>query len=247
MTINCLPVLAPLGATPPPTPVANGQSANGQSARRQSVTARTTTGRTELAQRTSAEDMATRPTTGQHVTGPPVTGTSVTGTSVTRPAVTALAVTGQVTGPSETGHGAATLSVHPCCGFCRARLNRCAARQIARQLLGDEHPATETAMLLVSELVTNSVMHSQSGEPGGTVTVALCPGPAGILVQVCDDGGSSEPCLSAIAGNGASMATACCSSTCSPIAGERSPSPEGRITWCRVSSRPPPPHASAPH
>src|SRR5580692_3692393 len=76
-----------------------------------------------------------------------------------------------------------------------------AARQMARQVLGDEHPATQTTMLLVSELVTNSVMHSRSGEPGGSVTVAFCSGPAGVLIQVCDDGGSSEPRVSAIAGD----------------------------------------------
>jgi anti-sigma regulatory factor (Ser/Thr protein kinase) len=68
-----------------------------------------------------------------------------------------------------------------------------AARRVTRQLLGDGHPAADTAMLLVSELVTNSVMHSQSGRPGGTVTVAVCAGPTSVLIQVRDDGGSSEP------------------------------------------------------
>ena len=70
-----------------------------------------------------------------------------------------------------------------------------AARQVARQLLGDGHPAADTAMLLVSELVTNSVLHSKSGGPGGTVTVAICVGATSVLIQVRDDGGSSEPRL----------------------------------------------------
>ncbi|HSR82718.1 MAG TPA: ATP-binding protein [Streptosporangiaceae bacterium] len=110
-----------------------------------------------------------------------------------------------------------------------------AARQLARELLGDEHPAIETTMLLISELVTNSVMHSRSGEPGGRVTVVLCAGRAGILIQVSDDGGPSEPCVSVISaadaehGYGLLLVDALAErwgSICSP---------EGRVTWCRVS------------
>ena len=77
-----------------------------------------------------------------------------------------------------------------------------AARQLARQLLGDGDPSVETVMLVVSELVTNAIVHTHSGAPGGTITVALCPGPAGTLVQVRDDGGTSEPCLAAAGGGG---------------------------------------------
>lgn len=67
------------------------------------------------------------------------------------------------------------------------------ARRLTRQLLGDRHPAADTAMLLVSELVTNSVMHSRSRRPGGTVTVAVCAGTTSVLIQVRDDGGPAEP------------------------------------------------------
>jgi anti-sigma regulatory factor (Ser/Thr protein kinase) len=113
-----------------------------------------------------------------------------------------------------------------------------AARQLAHQLLGDSHPATDTVMLLVSELVTNAIMHSQSGAPGGTVTVALCPGETGVLIQVRDDGGSSEPRVSALQrddrehGFGLQLvdALADCWATM--------PCPEGRVTWCRVSGHP---------
>jgi len=113
------------------------------------------------------------------------------------------------------------------------------ARQLARQLLGDTHPATETVMLLVSELVTNAIMHSKSGAPGGTVTVALCPGSAGVLIQVRDDGGSSEPRVSgkhtigAEHGFGLQLVDAL-ADTWATIS-----CPEGRVTWCRVSGRPP--------
>src|SRR5258708_34617977 len=67
-----------------------------------------------------------------------------------------------------------------------------AARLMARQLLGDGDPAAETVMLLVSELVTNAIVHSQSGAPGGTVTVALWPVSAGGWGQVREDGGPCE-------------------------------------------------------
>jgi anti-sigma regulatory factor (Ser/Thr protein kinase) len=110
-----------------------------------------------------------------------------------------------------------------------------AARQIARQLLGDQHPATETAELLISELVTNSVMHSKSGAPGGSVTIALCSGPAGILIQVRDDGGPSEPRVAALSGDGAEHGYGL---LLVDVLAERwgtISSPEGRITWCRVS------------
>jgi anti-sigma regulatory factor (Ser/Thr protein kinase) len=50
-------------------------------------------------------------------------------------------------------------------------------------------------MLLVSDLVTNSVLHSQSRRPGGTVTVALCAGATSVLIQVRDEGGPSKPRL----------------------------------------------------
>ena len=95
-----------------------------------------------------------------------------------------------------------------------------AARRLARQLLGDADPSAETVMLLVSELVTNAIVHSQSGSPGGTVTVALCPG--------------RRACWSRFAMTAAqlsrawpprrkrrSTATACCWSTRWLIAGER--------------------------
>jgi anti-sigma regulatory factor (Ser/Thr protein kinase) len=110
------------------------------------------------------------------------------------------------------------------------------AREIARQALGDAHPATETAMLLVSELVTNSVMHSKSGEPGGSVTVALCEGQAGILIQVCDGGGSSEPRLSAIPGEDAEHGYGLLLVDVLADRWGTISSPEGRVTWCRVSA-----------
>ncbi len=47
--------------------------------------------------------------------------------------------------------------------------------------------------LLVSELVTNSVQHSDSGKLGGTVTITVAVTPAEILIEVIDNGGAGEP------------------------------------------------------
>lgn len=137
-----------------------------------------------------------------------------------------------------------------------------AARQVTRQLLGPRHPAADTAMLLVSELITNSVTHSQSARPGGTVTLAVCAGPTSVLIQVRDDGGPDAPRL--LAGHASAEYT-----TTGNLAGARAESgrasgddrvtadgehgyglllvdalaetwgtivtPDCRVTWCRLA------------
>ena len=54
----------------------------------------------------------------------------------------------------------------------------------------DRCPATETLILLLSEVTTNAVRHSRSGAPGGhfTVTVDVRCGEY-VKVTVADDGG----------------------------------------------------------
>jgi serine/threonine-protein kinase RsbW len=116
-----------------------------------------------------------------------------------------------------------------------------AARQMARQLLGDRHPAAETVQLVVSELVTNAIVHSRSGAPGGSVTVALCPGSGGVLVQVRDDGGPSEPRISgqaAHAGNEAEQGYGLLLVDALADSWGTISSPDGRITWCRIGVQP---------
>jgi serine/threonine-protein kinase RsbW len=49
------------------------------------------------------------------------------------------------------------------------------------------------AGLLVSELVTNSLQHSDSGRPGGTVTVTVAVIAGDVLVEVTDEGGAAHP------------------------------------------------------
>lgn len=53
----------------------------------------------------------------------------------------------------------------------------------------------ETACLLGSELVANSVRHSDSRLPGGTVTVTVAATHAEILIEVTDDGGAGVPAV----------------------------------------------------
>jgi hypothetical protein len=47
------------------------------------------------------------------------------------------------------------------------------ARAFVGRTLGETHPCADEAVLLCSELVTNAVLHSESGQPGGTVTVVV--------------------------------------------------------------------------
>ncbi|MGH3193285.1 MAG: ATP-binding protein [Streptosporangiaceae bacterium] len=70
-----------------------------------------------------------------------------------------------------------------------------AARAFIRQVLGSDHPGVERAILLTSELVTNSVRHSDSRHEGGTVTITVTAAPERIRVEVIDDGGPTVPAV----------------------------------------------------
>ena len=52
-----------------------------------------------------------------------------------------------------------------------------------------------TAGLLLSELASNSLAHSDSGKPGGTITVTVSVTPETILAEVADAGGEGVPVL----------------------------------------------------
>jgi anti-sigma regulatory factor (Ser/Thr protein kinase) len=72
------------------------------------------------------------------------------------------------------------------------------ARRFVAALAGHEgregpgSPTAETAALLTSELVTNAVLHTSSGGEGGTVTVVVVDVPAGLLVEVIDNGSADS-------------------------------------------------------
>jgi anti-sigma regulatory factor (Ser/Thr protein kinase) len=68
-------------------------------------------------------------------------------------------------------------------------------REFVSGALTDGRSCTETAVLLTSELVTNSVQHSNSRHRDGTVTVVVINIADGIRVEVVDDGGATVPAL----------------------------------------------------
>jgi len=47
------------------------------------------------------------------------------------------------------------------------------------------------ATLLTSELVTNAIRHTASGDPAGTVTIAIVDVADGVLIEVTDEGSSA--------------------------------------------------------
>ena len=51
----------------------------------------------------------------------------------------------------------------------------------------------DNAALLTSELVTNAIRHSRSGESGGSVGLMVVAVPDGIRVEVTDSGSASSP------------------------------------------------------
>jgi anti-sigma regulatory factor (Ser/Thr protein kinase) len=67
------------------------------------------------------------------------------------------------------------------------------ARKFTGRVLGDRHPCVELAVQLVSELVTNSVQHSGSAGPEGTVGVTVSGTLTGVTVEVADAGGVKVP------------------------------------------------------
>jgi anti-sigma regulatory factor (Ser/Thr protein kinase) len=69
-----------------------------------------------------------------------------------------------------------------------------AARAFVARTL-DNCVQAETAVLLTSELVTNSLRHSRSCRHGGIITVTLITTPDGIRAEVADEGGATVPAL----------------------------------------------------
>ena len=65
------------------------------------------------------------------------------------------------------------------------------ARRFLAQVLGD-CPTAPDAVACLSELVTNSVLYSNSRRPQGRIVVRACLRPAGLRVEVEDEGGPWE-------------------------------------------------------
>ena len=115
-----------------------------------------------------------------------------------------------------------------------------AARVFTTGALTGEHPCAAVAVLLVSELVTNSMLHSDSRLPGGTITVTVTGSPGSALVEVRDAGGASVPVVNgaddALAEGGRGLRLV---SDLAARWGYRR-EPDGLITWFQVGGEPPP-------
>jgi anti-sigma regulatory factor (Ser/Thr protein kinase) len=76
-----------------------------------------------------------------------------------------------------------------------------AARTFVSEVLGLGHPCGDVAVLLVSEIFSNSVRHSGSAAAGETVTVAVRAGDGVVRVEVTDRAGPGTPELRAAGGD----------------------------------------------
>lgn len=67
------------------------------------------------------------------------------------------------------------------------------ARRFVREALASQNGVADVVELLVSETVTNAVLHTVSGAHGGTFEVACGRYDGTIRVEVCDAGTPSAP------------------------------------------------------
>ena len=110
------------------------------------------------------------------------------------------------------------------------------ARDLVRESLGEGHPFAADAELVTSELVTNAMIHTRSGLPGGTVTLAMRAHPDQVQILVRDSGGPSVPDWTSASdpdsehGRGLALI-----STIATEWGSHA-SPAGNSTWCRLAS-----------
>lgn len=66
------------------------------------------------------------------------------------------------------------------------------ARRFVAGVLGDDWPGLDEVLVLVSEVASNAVKHSASGD-GGTFEIAVSAEGDSVRVEVADQGGGSEP------------------------------------------------------
>jgi anti-sigma regulatory factor (Ser/Thr protein kinase) len=107
------------------------------------------------------------------------------------------------------------------------------ARAFLAQFL-DGSPVAGDAILLVSELVTNAITHSASGQPGGKFTVRACIRDSGSVHAEVEDQGSrwSGNVTAAECPHGLFLLHEF-SATCGTRPGEH-----GWITWFTIATQP---------
>jgi len=69
-----------------------------------------------------------------------------------------------------------------------------AVRRFVTSLL-DGSPLCDDAVIVVSELFTNALLHTASGQPDGLVTVQVCRWRLGVRVAVTDQGSAKSPVI----------------------------------------------------
>lgn len=69
-----------------------------------------------------------------------------------------------------------------------------ASRRFVASLL-DGSPFCDDAVVVVSELFTNAVLHTDSGKPGGLVVVQVARWLLGVRVAVTDQGSANQPVI----------------------------------------------------
>src|SRR5262245_41790605 len=67
------------------------------------------------------------------------------------------------------------------------------ARRLVSAVLGRDHPRHDDCVLLTSEIVTNAVIHSRSGQ-GGTFVITVSRLADRVRIRVEDDGSAAPPC-----------------------------------------------------
>ena len=110
------------------------------------------------------------------------------------------------------------------------------SRDLVRHMLGEDHPVADDAALVASELVSNAVIHTRSGQPGGMLILAVkvSEHPAAVCIRVRDAGTLGAPLLAAPGpgsehGRGLAIIAALATEWGSE------PSGSGRATWCRLT------------
>lgn len=68
------------------------------------------------------------------------------------------------------------------------------ARRLVSVTLGRDHPLHDDCVLLTSEIATNAIVHSRSGN-GGAFTVTVACSASGVRVTVQDEGSATAPCV----------------------------------------------------
>jgi len=94
----------------------------------------------------------------------------------------------QLTIASQAAHAAADTPATRSRTFPATPVQAPEARLFLATILGDQ-PVAADALLCLSELATNAIVHSRSREPGGSFTVRAQLDSHRLRVEVCDQGG----------------------------------------------------------